>query len=100
MSFDKITPDMLWAFLLVALALVGSILLVWQLVDKVRGASKPAREMAQWRANTDRRIKDTEECQRVTLRGINALISHEINGNSIDKLRTSHDEIVNYLIDR
>lgn len=97
---DKITPDMLMNFLIVAAALVGFILLIWQLVDKVRGASKPARELEKWRGETDKRLKDAEDGQRVMLRGINALISHEINGNSVEKMRKSQEEIMNYLIDR
>lgn len=97
---DKLSPDMLMTFLVVAAALVGFVLLIWQLVDKVRGASKPARELEKWRADTDKRLKDAEDGQRVMLRGINALISHEINGNSVEKMRKSQEEIMNYLIDR
>lgn len=97
---DNVTPDMFRNFLIVAAALVGFILLIWQLVDKVKNASKPARELAEWRKKTDKRLDDTENGQRVTLRGISALISHEINGNSDEKLRQSQEEILNYLIER
>ena len=34
------------------------------------------------------------------LRGINAIISHEINGNSTQKLKDSQEEIINYLTGR
>lgn len=87
-------------FIIVAVALIGFILLIWQLIDKIRGASKPARELAEWRQKTDKRLDDAEGAQRVTLRGISALISHELNGNSNDKLQKSQEEIMNYLIDR
>lgn len=97
---DKITPEMLMTFLIVAAALIGFILLVWQLVDRIRAASKPARELAEWRTKTDKRLEDAEGGQKVICRGILALLSHEINGNSTDKLKASQTEIQNYLIDR
>lgn len=100
MDFKEITPDMIKSFLIVAVVLVGLVLTIWGLIDKIRSASKPAKELAQWRKDTDSRIKSTEEGQKVICRGILALLSHEINGNSNDKLKASQTEITNYLIDR
>jgi len=99
-DFENITPDMIKSFLIVAVVLVGLILTIWSLIDKIRNASKPAKELAQWRKDTDARIKNTEDGQKVICRGILALLSHEINGNSTDKLKASQTEITNYLIDR
>lgn len=45
-------------------------------------------------------LSEIEEGNKVLCRGILALLSHEINGNSDDKLRASQVEITNYLIDR
>lgn len=45
-------------------------------------------------------ISAIEHGQKVQCRGILALLSHEINGNSDDKLRESQQEITNFLIDR
>ena len=97
---DKLNPEMLMTFLVVAAALVGFVLLIWQLVDKIRAASKPARELAQWREDTDRRLDASEKQGKIVLKGINALLSHEINGNSTDRLKSAQQEITNYLIDR
>ena len=97
---DKLTPEMFMTFLIVAAALVGFVLLIWQLVDKIRAASKPARELAQWREDTDRRLDASEKQGKIVLKGINALLSHEINGNSTDRLKSAQQEITNYLIDR
>lgn len=36
----------------------------------------------------------------IMLRGVRALLSHEVNGNSVDKLNASLQEIDNYLIER
>ena len=46
------------------------------------------------------RLTELEEGNRVICRGILALLSHEINGNSTDKLRESQAEITNYLIEK
>jgi len=104
---DKLTPDMLMTFLIVAAALVGFVLLIWQLADKVKAARKPNYDLTRWQQETDSKLKndkerlDTlEDGQKVICRGILALLSHEINGNSTDKLKASQTEITNYLIDR
>lgn len=44
------------------------------------------------------RLTDLEDGNRVLMRAMMALLSHEINGNSDDKLKASLDEIQQYLI--
>lgn len=104
---DKITPEMLMTFLIVTAALIGFVLLVWQLADKIRAARKPNDELHRWQESTetklkrdDERIESLEKGQSVMLRGMNALISHELNGNSTDKLTKSQQEIMDYLLER
>ena len=63
--------------------------------DKVR-----IDDHALWLARHTEQISAIEESQKVLCRGILALLSHEINGNSDDKLRASQQEITNYLIDK
>lgn len=46
------------------------------------------------------RLKELEDGNRIMMRAMMALLSHDINGNSNDKLRESLDEIQQYLIDR
>lgn len=48
----------------------------------------------------DARMQDMGEQSTIMLRGVRALLSHEINGNSTDKLKDSLDEIDDYLIAR
>ena len=45
-------------------------------------------------------LQTIEEGNKVLCRGILALLSHEINGNSDDKLKASQTEITNYLIEK
>jgi len=104
---DKLTPDMLMTFLIVAAALVAFALAILALVDRIKKAREPKDKLAQWQQETDdklqndkKRLDSLEKGQGVMLRGINAIISHEINGNSTDKLTKSQQEIMDYLIDR
>lgn len=46
------------------------------------------------------RMQDMGEQSTIILRGVRALLSHEINGNSVDKLNSSASEIDDYLIKR
>lgn len=48
----------------------------------------------------DREIAEVDKGNKVLCRGILALLSHEINGNSNDKLLASQQEITNYLIEK
>lgn len=97
---DKINPEMIMTFLVVAAALIGFVLLVWNLIDRIKNASKPARELAEWRTETDKRLEASEKQGKIVLKGISALLSHEINGNSTDKLSKAQSEITEYLIER
>jgi biopolymer transport protein ExbD len=56
-------------------------------------------------ANDKRRLDETDERltairkeSSMTLRGVRAILSHEINGNSNEKLQKSYDEIDEYLL--
>lgn len=46
------------------------------------------------------RLNELENGNRIMMRAQMAMLSHEINGNSDDKLRFSYDEIQQFLIDR
>lgn len=97
---DKVTPDALTTFLWVAAALVAFALAVWALVDKIKRASE-WRQSVTDKLNKDKnRIDSLEAGNKVICRGILALLSHEINGNSSDKLKDAKDELTNYLIER
>lgn len=46
------------------------------------------------------RLNDLEESNRIIMRALMAMLSHEINGNSDEKLKASFDEIQQFLIDK
>lgn len=45
-------------------------------------------------------VKHTREESAMTLRGVRALLSHELNGNSDDKMKECYDSIDDYLINK
>lgn len=104
---DKLTPDALLTFLWVGAALVAFTLSIWALVEKIKKAHQPANDAAQWRRETDakldrdkKRIDSLEDGNKILLRGILAMLNHEITGNSVDKLKSAQDEITKYLISK
>ena len=46
------------------------------------------------------RLNDLEESNRILMRAMMALMSHELNGNSNDKLQASYEEIQQFLIEK
>ena len=46
------------------------------------------------------RLNELEESNRIIMRALMAMLSHEINGNSDDKLAASFDEIQRFLIEK
>lgn len=109
--------NLLWVFA-AGLALVGA-------YNTVMGAIKTRREekklknapvdqlaarldahekmLANDRARLDRmdqQIGDLSCLSTITLRGVRAILSHEVSGNSVDKLKESMSEIDDYLIRR
>lgn len=104
---EKVTLEQIRDFVIVLAALLGFLILIWNAVKAVREMRKPADDLQAWRRDVDEklnhdheRLADLEEGNKVVCRGILALLSHEINGNSTDKLKASQQEMTNYLIDR
>ena len=97
---DKVQPQDLMTFLWVGAALVAFTLAVWSLVEKIKKRS-------QWRDDVDaklaaskNRLDAQDEGQRVICRALLAMLSHEINGNSVEKLKSAQQGITDYLIER
>ena len=104
---EKISLEQVRDFIIVVVALLGFIVLLGNAIKAIRDWRKPASDVQSWRRDVDtklnrdnERLTSLEEGNKVVCRGILALLSHEINGNSNDKLAASQQEITNYLIDR
>ncbi len=46
------------------------------------------------------RLNELEEANRIQMRALMAMLHHEIDGNSVEGLKKSYDEIQQYLIDK
>lgn len=93
-------------FVIVALAILAFIVLLGNVVKTIRDWRSPSMSEAEWRrdvntklASDDKRIKHLEEGNKVKCRALMALLSHEINGNSNDKLQKALSDLNDYLID-
>ena len=96
-------------FVMVLFAAFAGIIVLDKIVDIVKKYREPGANMEdeidcikKHLHNDNKRITSLEEGQRLTLRGINALLEHNIDGNPTDKARLEQakDDITNFLIDK
>ena len=104
---EKLTLQQIRDTVIVLLALMAFVVLLGNVIKTFKGWKKPVEDFGTWKDGVDDKLKkdnsrltELEEGNRVICRGILALLSHEINGNSTDKLRESQAEITNYLIEK
>lgn len=104
---ENLTVIQIRDFAIVAIAIMGFIVLLGNVVKTIKGWREPGMSEAEWRGEVDRklasdniRIASLEEGNKVVCRALIAMLSHEINGNSTDKLQTALTELQNYLIER
>ena len=100
-AVEGLTPEILW-YTLIGIVGIGALII---LADKLGDILKKHRSTSGGTLVTelekqDQRITSIEEGNKVLCRGILALLSHEINGNSVDKLTKARDEITDYLIEK
>ena len=94
-------------FAIVAIAIMGFIVLLGNVIKVFKEWRKPGMSEQEWRKEVDRkldsdnkRIESLEEGNKVICRALIAMLSHEINGNSKEKLQTAMTDLQNYLIER
>lgn len=104
---ESVTLEQIRDTVIVILAVMTFLVLLGNVIKTIKGWKQPHDDMAEWRRDVDDklnsdngRLNDLEEGNKVICRGILAMLSHEINGNSNDKLIASQQEITNYLINR
>ena len=92
---------------MVAVAILAFIVLLGNVVKTVKEWRSPGMSEAEWRkdvdiklSNDNKRIKTLEDGNKVVCKALMALLSHEINGNSSDKLQKALTDLHNYLIER
>lgn len=100
-TVEGLSPEILW-YTLIGVVGIGALII---LADKIMGIvhKHQATSASAIAAEVDvqnKRINAIEEGNKVLCQGIVALLSHEINGNSIDKLRQAQTDLTNYLINK
>lgn len=104
---ENLTVIQIRDFAIVAIAIMGFVVLLGNVIKVIKEWRKPGMSEAEWRRDVDdkldsdnKRIASLEEGNKVICRALIAMLSHEINGNSTDKLQTALADLQNYLIER
>ncbi|MBR3334317.1 MAG: hypothetical protein IKG23_08525 [Clostridia bacterium] len=107
MAVDKLTLTQVRDFVIVLLAIMAFIVLLGNTIKVFRDWSSPAMNEAEWRRGVDASLKDNTERidtleagNKVICKALLAIMSHEINGNSTDKLQKAMNDLNEYLIDK
>ena len=97
---ENVTLLQLKDFAIVAIAIMGFIVLVGNVVKVIKEWSKPGMNITEKIKDHDERVESLEDGQKIICKALMAIMSHEINGNSIDKLQKAYDDMNEYLIDK
>ena len=104
---ENLTMIQLRDFAIVAIAIMGFIVLVGNVVKVIKEWRKPGMSEAEWRRDVDqklgndnKRIASLEDGNKVICKALIAMLSHEINGNSTEKLKKAMSDLQDYLIER
>lgn len=107
MAVENLTLEQIRDAVIVLVAVLAFVVLLGNFIKTIKGWKKPHDDLEEWRRDVDeklnrdnKRLIELETGNRVICRGLLAMLSHEINGNSKDKLIASQQEITNYLIER
>ena len=103
---ESVTLVQLRDFVIVALAILAFIVLLGNAIKTLKDWRKPSDDANRWRnemdesmADNTERIKKVEDGNKAIMKALIAIMNHEINGNSVDKLQKALGELNDYLID-
>lgn len=104
---EQLTLSQIKDFVIVTVAVLAFIVLMGNVVKTIKEWRKPGMTEAQWRdevnrklGNDNKRIENLEKGNKAQCKALMAILSHEINGNSIDKLQAALSGLQEYLIER
>ena len=93
-------------FVIVLVAILAFIVLIGNVVKTIKEWRQPGVSVSRWRTDMDEnmrdntdRIKKVEDGNKIIMKALMAIMNHEINGNSTDKLQKALGELNDYLID-
>lgn len=104
---ENLTLIQIKDFAIVAIAILGFIVLLGNTWKTIKAWREPGMSEAEWRREVDRkldndnrRIESLEDGNKVVCKALIALLSHEMNGNSKDKIEKALESLNQYLIER
>ena len=104
---EKLTLVQIRDFVIVLVAIMAFVVLLGNTLKVFKEWRTPAVNEEQWRKSVDdsltdnsERIEALEAGNRVIMKALVAIMSHEINGNSVDKLQKAMSDLNEYLIDK
>ena len=68
--------------------------------EQVNQHDRAIEKHAEYLDNDKKRLDEAEDSNRLIMRGVMQLLSHEIDGNHTTQLQETRDEMENYLINR
>lgn len=104
MNFEEIKT-----FFIVLLAICGAISVVGGAINLILNWKKESKVTLHDKAIKDHEVrikklegdsKDQGQFTKVLCNSVLALVSHEINGNSLDKLRDAQEELQDFLVNK
>lgn len=108
---QNITFEQLVGLMAVALVLIGAYNTIMSAIKTHREEQKrkdapvntletQVKEHEEKLLRDHERLNDLEEANRIQMRALMAMLHHEIDGNSVDGLKRSYEEIQRYLIEK
>ena len=99
MEFTITTSQILWVC-----SFIGAIWGVWKIGKEIRKPSDDLKAKVEQHDKLldkdNKRLRDIEESNRMILQSLLVIINHDITGNGIEKMKTTRDELQEYLIKR
>ena len=83
-----VTPEFM-----TVVSLCSGIVAIWNLVKIAKTPFDTVKKNAEEIAELKKQSKKQGEIDKAILNGLQAIINHMIDGNGVDKLRTSRDEL-------
>lgn len=103
---ESLTLVQIRDFVIVTVAVLAFIVLLGNVIKTIKDWIKPQQSAQSWRTEMDdnmrdntERIKKVEDGNRAIMKALVAILNHEINGNSKDKLQKALSDLNEYLID-
>ena len=99
-TMENLTVIQIRDFAIVCIALMGFVILLGNVIKTIKDWRKPGMDINSTVKDHETRIETLEEGNKLICKALLAIMSHEIHGNSVDKLQKAYDDMNDYLVDK